>query len=88
MRKKKSAEVRVIHAEQVSLYNFIILRKRQWTQVKIKQLKQDTLNQWEFIGFPIYVANKFLRSSKNKKYHYIKLNMFNFTVIIMVRVFR
>ena len=43
--KKTSAEVRLIHAEQMSLYNFIILRKKQWTQMKIKQLKQDILNQ-------------------------------------------
>ena len=43
--KKISAEVRLIHAEQISLYNFIILRKKQWTQMKTKQLKQDILNQ-------------------------------------------
>ena len=33
------------HAEQMSLYNFIILRIQQWTQMKTKQLKQDSLNQ-------------------------------------------
>ena len=43
--KKISAEARLIHAEQMPLYNFIILRKKQWTQMKIKQLKQDILNQ-------------------------------------------
>ena len=43
--KKISAEVRLIHAEQLSLYNFMILRKKQWTQMKTKQLKQDILNQ-------------------------------------------
>ena len=43
--KKNSAEVRLIHAEQMSLYNFIILRKKQWTQMETKQLKQDMLNQ-------------------------------------------
>ena len=43
--KKISAEVRLIPAEQMSLYNFIILRKKQWTQMKTKQLKQDILNQ-------------------------------------------
>ena len=43
--KKISAEVRLIHAEQMSLYNFVILRKKQWTQKKTKQLKQDILNQ-------------------------------------------
>ena len=42
--KKNSAEVRLLHEEQMSLYNFIILRKNQWTQVKTKQLKQDILN--------------------------------------------
>ena len=50
--KKSSAEVRLIHAEQLSLYDFIILRKQQWTQTKTKQLKQDILNQWKSIGFP------------------------------------
>ena len=40
-----SAEVRLVHAEQMSLYNFIIFRKKQWTQRKTKQLKQDILNQ-------------------------------------------
>ena len=43
--KKNSAEVPLIHAEQMSLYNFIILRKIQWAQPKTKQLKQDILNQ-------------------------------------------
>ena len=45
MAKKISAEVRLIHAEQRSLSNFIILRKKQWTQMKTKQLKQDISNQ-------------------------------------------
>ena len=49
---KISAEVRLIHAKQISLYNFIILRKKQWTQMKTKQLKQDILNQQKSIGFP------------------------------------
>ena len=43
---------KLIHAEQMSLYNFIILRKKQWTHMKTKQLKQDILNQKESIGFP------------------------------------
>ena len=43
--KKISAKVRLTDAEQMSLYNFIILRKKQWTQMKTKQLKQDILNQ-------------------------------------------
>ena len=50
--KKNLAKVQLIHAEQMSLYNFIILRKKQWTQMKTKQLKQNILNQYESIGFP------------------------------------
>ena len=50
--KKISAEVWLIHAEQISLYNSIVLRKKQWTQMKTKQLKQDIFNQQESIGFP------------------------------------
>ena len=42
---KNSAKVRLIHAEQMSLYNLIILKKEQWTQMKTKQHKQDILNQ-------------------------------------------
>ena len=38
-------EVRFIHAEQISLYNFIILRTKQCTHMKTKRLKQDILNQ-------------------------------------------
>ena len=45
--KKVSAEVPLIHVEQMSLYNFIILTKKQWMQMKITQLKQDNLNQQE-----------------------------------------
>ena len=33
------------------LYNFMVLRKEQQTQLKTEQLKQDILNQWESIGF-------------------------------------
>ena len=43
--KKISVEVWLIHVEQMSLYNFIILRKIQWTQMKTKKLKEDILNQ-------------------------------------------
>ena len=46
------AELWLIHAEQMSLYNFIILKKKQWTQTKTKQLKQGILNQQGSIGFP------------------------------------
>ena len=42
--KKISAEVWLIHAEQMSLYNSIVLRIKQWTQMKTKQLKQDIWN--------------------------------------------
>ena len=45
MRKKISAEVRLIHTEQMPFYNFVILRKKQWAQMKTKQLRQDILNQ-------------------------------------------
>ena len=44
--KNISAEVRLIHVEQVSLYIFIVLRKN-----NRQQLKQDILNQWESMGF-------------------------------------
>ena len=44
--------MRLIHAEQTSLHNFIVLRKKQWTQLKTKQIKEDILNQWESMGFP------------------------------------
>ena len=50
--KNISEQVRLIHAEEMYLYSFIILRKKQWTQKKAKQFKQDILNQQEFIGFP------------------------------------
>ena len=41
---KNFGEVQLIHAEQMSLYNFIFLTKKQWTQMKPKQLKQDIFN--------------------------------------------
>ena len=64
MRKENLAEVRFIHAEQMPLYNLIILRKEQWTHMKIKQLKQDILNQYESIGFPklFYLSNQLWRN--------------------------
>ena len=34
--KKILAEARLIHTGQMSLYTFIILRKKQWTQMKTK----------------------------------------------------
>ena len=43
--KKISAEVRLIYAEQMSSYNFILLRKTQWTQMKAKPPKQDILHK-------------------------------------------
>ena len=55
--KKKLTEVRLIHAEQISVHNFIVLRKKQWRQLKTKLVKQEAseasiLNQWESMGFP------------------------------------
>ena len=52
--KKISAEARIIHAEQISLYNFIVLRKN---KLKTKQVKQDILNQWESVGFPKLISD-------------------------------
>ena len=42
---KTLAKVWLIHAEQMFLYNSIILRKKQWTQMKTKQLKEELLHQ-------------------------------------------
>ena len=42
---KISAEVGLIHAEQISLYKF------QQAQLKTKQVKQAIFNQWESMGF-------------------------------------
>ena len=56
--KKISAEMRLIHAEQTSLHNFIVLRKKQWTQLKTKQIKEDILNQWESMGFTDHLKHK------------------------------
>ena len=71
MRKKISAEVRLIHAEQISLYKFYGFKKRQYTQLKTKQVIQDILNQWESMGlsklhcngFIIYVFKKKLKTN-------------------------
>ena len=49
--KKISGELRPIHAEQISLYKFHRIKKRQQTQLQAKQVKQDILNQWESMGF-------------------------------------
>ena len=43
-KKKFLAEVQLIHAEQMSLYNFVILRKKQLTHLKNEQLRQDISN--------------------------------------------
>ena len=42
--KKISAEGRLIHAEQMPYIVSSLYRKKQWTQTKTKQLKQDILN--------------------------------------------
>ena len=34
--KKTSAEAIIIHVEQMSLFDFVILWKKQWTQMKNK----------------------------------------------------
>ena len=52
MKKKIRQKYMLIHAEQMSLYNLIVLMKTQQTQMKTKQLKQDILNKYESIGFP------------------------------------
>ena len=49
--KKILEEVRLIPAEQISLYKFRRFKKKQSTQLKTKQIKQDILNQWESMGF-------------------------------------
>ena len=53
--KKTSRKVRLIHAEQMSFYNLIILRKKQWRQMNTKQLKEDILD-FESIGFPNLIS--------------------------------
>ena len=50
--KNISAEVRLIHAEQISLYKFHRFKKKQEIQLKTKQVKQGILNQWKSIGSP------------------------------------
>ena len=81
--KKISAEVRLIHAEQMSLYNFIILRKKQWTQVKTKQLKQDILNQEESIGFPkLYMLSKLTVINTSTLLHVIHTTVLNRDLIV------
>ena len=42
-------------AEQMALYNLIILRKKQWRQMNTKQLNQDILD-FESIGFPNLIS--------------------------------
>ena len=41
--KKFLAKVRVIHAEQISLYEFHHFKKKQMTQLENKQVKQNIL---------------------------------------------
>ena len=56
---KISAEVRLIHAEQISLYKFHRFKKKQQTQLNTKQVKKDILNQWETMGFPKLIFSRF-----------------------------
>ena len=44
--KKNSAEVRLIHAEQISLYKCHRFEKSN------RQFKQNILSHWESMGFP------------------------------------
>ena len=47
---KISGEVWHIHEKEISLYYH--LKKKQETQMKPKQVKQDILYSWESMGFP------------------------------------
>ena len=49
--KKMSAEVQLIHAEEICLLNFIIFWKKDHTQLKTKQLKQNIFRSMEIYGF-------------------------------------
>ena len=49
--KKSSAQVWLIHAELMSLQNLIILWKKEQTQLKTKQLKQNIFKSMEIYGF-------------------------------------
>ena len=62
--KKISAEVRLIHAEQISLYKFHCFKKKQQTQWKTKQVKKDILNQWESMGIPKLNYHQFISCKK------------------------
>ena len=65
--KKNSAEVQLIHAEQISLYNFIVLRKKQYTQLKTKQLKQDiNENLWVFLNSWLKITLPRNKSKRNQ----------------------
>ena len=63
--KKISAEVRLIHAEQISLYKFHRFKKKQSTQLKTEQVKKDILNQWKSMGFPKLICSS-SRNIRNK----------------------
>ena len=56
--RKKLAKVRLINAEQISLYNFIILRKNNRYRLKNKQVKQDISNQSDLWVFLYHVISK------------------------------
>ena len=43
--KQISAEVRLIHAKQISLHKFHRFKKKQQPQLKTKQVKQDILDE-------------------------------------------
>ena len=49
--KKISAEVRLIHAEQMSFTEFRHFMKKEYTQLKTKQLKQSIFKSTGIYGF-------------------------------------
>ena len=67
--KKIPAEARLIHVEQISLYKFYRFKKKQQTQLKIQQVKQDVLNQWESMGFKLIKKIMTLIHARTWIYH-------------------
>ena len=51
MRKIFLTEIRLIHAEQMSLYNFIILRKKQWSENFLKRYSNTGVFMWNSWNF-------------------------------------
>ena len=38
-------------------YKFYRFKKKQYTELKTKQFKEDILNQWESMGFPKLISH-------------------------------